>query len=124
MFKNFKHQIYSILGATLLSAFSLVSIIMATNPEEASVATFCFFYLSIFLLSFGCFTLLGLGIRRWLAPKMFVQNYFVSLRQAVLVALLVVASLMLLGHHLLFWWVEASLVLLLLSVEFFMSLKS
>ena len=124
MFQNYKHQIYIILSATLLSAFSLVSIIMATSPTEASAFTFGFFYLSVFLFSFGCFTLLGLGIRRWLAPKMFIQNFFVSLRQAVLVAFLIVASLLLLSHHLLFWWVEVSLILLLLSVEFFMSLKS
>lgn len=124
MFQNHKQQIYTILGATLLSIFSLASIIVFTNPAKASAVTFGFFYLSIFLFSFGSFTLLGLGVRRWLAPKMFVYNFYISLRQAFLVALLVVVSLLLLGQHLLFWWVQASLILLLLSVEFFMSLKS
>lgn len=124
MFQNHKHQIYSIIGATLLSAFSLVSVVLFTSPAEASAITFSFFYLSVFLFSFGTSTLLGLGIRRWLTPKMFVLNFYISLRQALLVALLLVISLLLLGEHLLFWWLEASLILLLLSVEFFMSLKS
>jgi hypothetical protein len=124
MFQNHKQQIYTILGATLISVFSLASVVVFTNPAEASAVTFGFFYLSIFLFSFGSFTLLGLGIRRWLAPKMFVHNFYTSLRQALLVALLIVISLLLLGQHLLFWWVQASLILFLLSVEFFMSLKS
>ncbi|MCL5008740.1 MAG: hypothetical protein M1400_00160 [Patescibacteria group bacterium] len=124
MFQDNKQQIYAIAGATLLSAFSLGAVLMFTDPGQASAGTFGFFYLSVFLFAFGTFTLLGLSLRRWLAPKMFVLNFYTSLRQALLVALLLVVSLLLLGQRLLFWWVELSLVLLLLSIEFFLSLKS
>lgn len=124
MLQNHKQQIYAIAGATLLAALSLISIISFTDPNQASGLLFSFFYLSVFLLSFGVFTLLGLGLRRWLAPKMFVANFYTSLRQGFLVSLLMAVSLLLMGLHLLFWWVELSLILLLLSVEFFLSLNA
>lgn len=76
------------------------------------------------MLSFGLFTLIGLGVRRWLAPKMFVINFYTSLRQGFLVALLAALSLLLMSLHLLFWWVELSLVLLLLCVELFLNLNA
>lgn len=124
MLKTYQQQIYSIAGATLLSGFSLASVIIFTDPEQASAVVFLFLYLSAFLFSFGFFTLLGLLLRRYLAPTMFVLNFYTSLRQALLVALLITLSLVLLGQHLLFWWVELSLVLLLISIEFFLSLKA
>lgn len=124
MFQNHKHQIYAIGISTLLSGLSLLCIILFTDPYQASGLLFSFFYLSVFMFSFGLFTLIGLGVRRWLAPKMFVINFYTSLRQGFLVALLAALNLLLMSLNLLFWWVELSLVLLLVCVEFFLNLNA
>jgi hypothetical protein len=118
-----KQQIIFIVFSTLLAGFSLTSILNFTDPGSASLATFVFFYLSLFLLSLGIFIIIGLGLRQWLGPKVYIIDFGNSFRQALLVSILITVSLLLLSKQLLFWWVEGSLVLFLLFVEIFLNLK-
>ncbi|MFA5990780.1 MAG: hypothetical protein WC794_00845 [Candidatus Doudnabacteria bacterium] len=123
MSSNLKQQAGIIAFSTLLAGFSLASILNFTDPFSATITTFCFFYLSLFLLSLGSFTLLGLLIRKWLPGELYVNNLGNSFRQALLISLLIVASFFLLSKNLLFWWVEASLILFLAFLEAFLNLK-
>lgn len=124
MSSNLKQQAGLIAFSTLLTGFSLASILNFTDPLSASLYTFCFFYLSLFLLSLGCFTLLGLVLRKWLpGGGLYVNNLSNSFRQAFLLSLLIVASFFLLSKNLMFWWVEASLILFLVFLEAFLNLK-
>lgn len=118
-----KQQLAVIGFSTFLAAFSLAAIANYTDPGDASVATFCLFYLSLFLFCLGLLTLIGLGIRKWMLPGHYIKNLADSFRQAFLISLLVVTSFLLLANKLLFWWVEASLILLFCLVEIFLSLK-
>jgi len=118
-----KKQVSLIVFSTLLAAFSLASILNFTDPASAGAVTFVFFYLSLFLFTLGLLCLIGLGLRQWLAPGLYVVNFANSFRQAFLVALLLVASFWLLSLKLLFWWVELSLILFLSAVEAFLNLK-
>ena len=120
---NPKQQVSLIIFSTLLASFSLASIISFTDPFSSSWVTFCFFYASLFLLSLGLFALIGLGLRQWLWPGLYIINLGNSFRQAVLIAILIVASFILLQKGLLFWWVEGSLILFLIFVEGFFNLK-
>jgi hypothetical protein len=123
MSANPKQHLSLLISSTALAAFSLASIVNFTDPQTSSWVTLGFFYTSLFLLNLGLFTLLGLGLRQWLWPGLYIINLSNSFRQAVLVSILITGSFWLLSEKLLFWWVEASLVLFLASVEAFLSLK-
>lgn len=123
MFKTPKQQVLFLLFSTILAAFSLGSILDFTDPATASPLTFIFLYASLFLMALGAFTVLGLALRQWLWPGLYVVNLSSSFRQAMLVAILVVVSFILLSKRLLFWWVEGSLILFLAFIEAFLNLK-
>ncbi len=123
MSSNLKQQAGVIAFSTLLAGFSLASILNFTDPASATLTTFSFFYLSLFLLSLGSFTLLGLLLRKWLPGELYVNNLSNSFRQAFLISILIVISFFLLSKNLLFWWVEASIILLLVFLEAFLNLK-
>ncbi len=120
---NPKRHVLLISFSTLLAAFSLGSIVSFTDPQSTSLLAFIFFYLSLFLLCLGAFTLFGIGMRQVFWPGLYVVNLSNSFRQAILIAILIVASFILLSQGLLFWWVEASLILFLAAVEGFLNLK-
>lgn len=123
MINTLKIQVGLIFLSTCLALFALLSIINFTDPNASGALTFSFFYLSLFLVSLGIFTILGLLARQWLAPKLYIVNLSGSFRQALLVSLLVVISFVLRADGLLYWWVETSLILFLLFVEIFLNLK-
>ena len=121
---NPKQQVTLIIFSSILSAFSLASIINFTDPLIASFLTFAFLYLSLFILSLGIITLIGLGVRQWLRPGHYVLNLSESFRQGFLISILITTSLLLLSKGLLFWWVQGSLILFLATVEAFFNLKA
>ena len=120
---NPKKHVTLLSFSTLLAAFSLGSIISFTDPNQTSKITFVFFYISLFLICLGVFTLIGLGLRQWLWPKLYLINLSNSFRQAVLISLLIVVSFLLLAARLMFWWVEGSLILFIVALEGFLNLK-
>lgn len=120
---NPKKQLGLIILSTLLAAFSLGSIITFTDPRTSSLLTFGFFYASLFLMLLGLFTLIGMGLRHWLAAGLYVVNLRSSFRQALLIALLITISFWLLSVRLMFWWVELSLILFFGAIEAFLNLK-
>jgi hypothetical protein len=109
--------------STLLALFSLACIVNFTDPYKSGWLTFTFFYISIFLVSLGLLTIIGLIIRQWLSPNLYIVNLSHSFRQALLISILVVASFALQAEHLLYWWVEGSLILCLIFLEVFLNLK-
>lgn len=123
MFKTVKQQITLVGASLVLAAFSLASIINFSDPFAASWVTHLFFYISLFLFILALFTLIGLGIRQWLSPKLYILNLSASFRQGMLIALLLVISFLLLSERMLFWWVELALLLFFLFVELFLNLK-
>jgi hypothetical protein len=118
-----KRQASLIIFSTILTAFSLGSIIQFSDPYSAGLVTLIFFYASLFLFTLGTVTLLGLALRTWLKSGLYIINLGISFRQGILVAILVVISFILLSFHILFWWVELSLILFLSVIEIFLNLK-
>ena len=112
---NPKQQLSLIILSTILSAFSIASVINFINPLTAGWVSLSFFYLSLLLLALGVVTLLGFFLRSRLTPGLFISNLGNSFRQALLVSILIVVSFILLSQHLLFWWVELSLILFFVS---------
>jgi len=123
MFKTPKQQVLFLVFSTILAAFSLGSILNFTEPATATLVTFSFLYASLFIVVLGAFTVIGLVLRQWLWPALYVVNLSNSFRQALLMAILVVVSALLLSQGILFWWVEGSLILFLIFLEAFLNLK-
>ena len=114
-----KHLFWLIVASTLFALFSLVSLVIFTNPQSAGFLTFTSLYFSLFLSSLGIFTITGLAVRRKFFSGLYSVNLKNSFRQAMLLSLLVVCWLLLSAQGLLYWWVVATLILFLGFVEAF-----
>jgi len=123
MLRNSNQQIFLLGLSSLLAGFSLISILLFTDPFSAGLLTFIFLYLSLFIFCVGAFTLLGQLVRRLLEKGLFIHNLGVSFRQAILLAIFVAACLELQSQGLLYWWVSGSLLLFLATLEAFFKLK-
>lgn len=123
MREQVKTHLILISAGTILSLFSLVSILLFTNPENAGGLTLSFLYLTIFLSSLGLFLAIGIGLRLKFAPVMYQKILETSFRQALLLAVLITASLLLQAGRILFWWVELIFILFLVSIEIFFSVE-
>ncbi len=117
-----KTHLWLIGAGTILSGFSLGSIISFTNPDSAGWITHLLFYLSTFLFTLGLFSLIGITVRQRLRPGLYVLHLAASFRQALFLAIFVTASLGLSAAGLLFWWVEVLLILFLITTEIFLNL--
>lgn len=124
MFKSRANQILIIIPSTALAAFSLISVLIFIDPFKASLFIFVIFYLSLFLVCLGLFTILGLILRKLFSKKIYIIQLSQSFRQAVLISLLITFSAFLQANNLLFWWVEISLVLFLIFFEIFANIKN
>ncbi len=124
MFKLLQQHIILIGLSTLLAFFSVASIIFFTDPQTAGAFTLTFFYLSLFLAALGISVILGLVIRQLFFPGLYITHLSQAFRQAALISILLTLSLILQSQRLLYWWVEGSLILLLTSIEIFLTLKS
>ncbi|MCC7356234.1 MAG: hypothetical protein IT410_01290 [Candidatus Doudnabacteria bacterium] len=123
MFERSRSHLILIAVGTILSLFSLGSIVAFTEPNSASWITFTLLYLSIFLTTVGLFAFTGLFIREKYSNDLYAKNIRASTRQAFLLGILTTASLALNAHNLLFWWVVLTLVLFLIVIETFYNLQ-
>lgn len=114
-----KTHLLQILVGTVLSYISLTALIVYTDPYSATLTTHLFFYLSFFFAIAGTFTTLGMYARRVFSKGLYVQSFWISFRQGVLIGVLACASLLLQSQGLLVWWVFGGLVLFLTFVELF-----
>lgn len=115
------HFIFLALGI-ILCGFSLFSIIRFTDPYTAGLVTHILFYLSLFLLCVGIFTLAGIVIRQQFFYGIYIANLITSFRQAILLGLLLSGSLYLQTKGLRLWWVELVFVLFLVTLEIFFNI--
>ena len=118
-----KKQIFILTVSAILAAFSLASILNFTDPYEAGIAVFAFFYISIFLLSFSVFSLIVFLVKRWLWPHIYLNDLSASFRQGLIIALFLTLLVILQINGILFWWLEISLILFLVILEIFINLK-
>ena len=83
------------------------------------------FYVSLFFALIGIFMLAGVGLRALVGRGTPVFRHLgISLRQAVLFALLLVGSLLLQGNRLFNWWNALFFVAGLSLLEFFFLMRS
>lgn len=123
MFFDSKKYILSILLATILSGFSLTSILVYSDPKNSGLVILFFLYTSIFLFFTGLFSLLGVILRKFLFRGIFASNLSNSIRQAIFLSIFLLSCLFLASHGLLFWWVSLSLFLPFVALEIFLNLK-
>lgn len=111
--------ILPLIVGTILSLAAFLSVLWFIDPFSGGVSAHFFFYLTLFLTTVGAFTLLGILLRKKFSPAILSEQLALSLRQAVLLALLLSGFLILRVNHLLFWWVGVILILFIITVEVF-----
>ena len=88
-----------ILGAILLTAISLISllfILFKIDPYNADLIHFILFYSSFFIVAAGLFTLVGFYLRRLIVKNKIPFRLFkTSLRQGILVSIILTGFLFL-----------------------------
>lgn len=122
MAETVKTHLWLIGAGTILSGFSLASIVAFTNPNSAGKITHFLFFLSLFLFALGLFSLIGIMVRQHLRSGLYILHLAVSFRQALLLSIFITISLLLSTAGLLFWWIETLLILFLIATEIFLNL--
>jgi hypothetical protein len=110
-----------ITAGTMLCLAAFASIVWSVDPYTSGLIPHIFFYITLFLTLAGLFTLLGISLRKKLAPGMFTEQLRISFRQAFLLSLLILGLIILQVFNLLFWWVGLTLVLFIIAVEIFLN---
>lgn len=120
--KSTSHTIFIALG-TILSLFSLASIIKFTDPYTSGLSTHTFFYLSLFMTFLGVFVLAGSLLRQKFTEGLYINQLSTSFRQGIFASLFITVSLLLQANSLYFWWTALTFGLFLFTLEFFLNLK-
>jgi uncharacterized protein YacL len=104
----------------LVSWGSLLGVLFFINPRQAGMLGFTLFFLALFLATASTASLVGYGLRRFIAPGQ-IPAYSVrySLRQGILLGLLLDGILLLQSLRLMRWWLVLILVIIFISLEFF-----
>ena len=117
---SFRSYILLILFSTILCISALTIIIFSINPYEASVLTFVFFYLSLFLSLMGVITIINSVIKKiFIKNKILFRQISASFRQAVLLSLLITICMALQSQRILAWWNMLLLIAVLSTMELF-----
>jgi uncharacterized membrane protein YidH (DUF202 family) len=99
--------------AILLASACLTAILVYFDPSSAGWLILVLFYLSLFIVSTGILTLIGLAIR-WFSQKRILRSRSparranhqleISFRQAILLTLILISALILQSQRILAWW--------------------
>lgn len=116
-----KSHLSQIIVGTVLSLLSLVSIVLYTDPFTSGLVTHFVFYVSLYFFVSGVAIVLGMYIRRYIAPNLYATTFWESFRQGMFVGIMVVACMLLQAQGLLFWWIVLGLVLFLVVCELLFS---
>lgn len=105
--------------ATLLCLGGLVMVLIFVNPYEAGLIGLLFFYVALFLVLLGIFSILGFVFRWLLKKNEFAYNQVkTAVRQGLMLAFLLIIVLFLQARALLVWWNMILLILLLGGIEY------
>ncbi len=115
--------------AVILAGGCLIAILLYLDPNSSNILTFILLYLSLLIALAGIFTLTGFLIRRisrrrsTLPVKVAINNLEVSFRQGILLSIIFVIALILQSQRVLSWWYVLVLLILITSVEWWLSRK-
>ena len=119
MHQTTKQYVIPLCVGTLFSLAGFIGIILYSDPYLVGAIIHTLFYVTLFLWVTGVFTIGGLLVRKKFYPGIFISQFEISLRQSILISLFTVSCLLLESFNLLFWWVGLTLLLFILTVEFF-----
>lgn len=123
MHQTTKQYILPVMFGTILSLAGFIAILTYIDPYQTQVFSHILFFITGLLLITGVMTLLGIFIRKKFFPGIFINQFEISLRQGILIALLTMGLILLELFNLLFWWIALILVLFIIAVEFFLNSK-
>lgn len=115
-----KYLIPLILGS-LVALTGFVLVLLYVDPFTSGLPGHSFFYLTLLLTITGVTTVASLIFRQKFFPGIYAELFRVSLRQAILIAILVTGLVYLEAHNILYWWVGLTLGLFLIAIESFFS---
>ncbi|KKR06958.1 MAG: hypothetical protein UT33_C0006G0034 [Candidatus Peregrinibacteria bacterium GW2011_GWC2_39_14] len=95
------------------------------NPFESTGMAMTFFFLTLFIALMCTFTILGFYFRVWIyRNEIYYKHINISLRQGVMLSLIAIISLALQLLGVLNWLSGLLLVIVMLLIEAYISLKS
>lgn len=111
--------------STIFCWLAWIFVLYFINPDDAGIAGFIFFYLSLFLALTGTLAILGLLLRiTFKKDTLIFKQVNISSRQAVFYSMVVIIALILQSNSLLTWWNGLILIGTFTVFEFFfMSFK-
>lgn len=115
-----KYLIPLILGS-LVALTGFILVLIYVDPFQTGWLGHFFFYLTLFLTVIGITTISSLIFRQKFFPGIYAELFRVSLRQAILIAILITGLVYLEAHNILYWWVGLTLGLFLIAIESFFS---
>lgn len=98
-----KSYLWGMRISTVIALGLWLFVALTVNPDDPSILTKLFFYVSLFLFLSGFFILSLTGIRRKISGDGFVY-LGMSFRQGILLSLLVIVLLVLQSFRVLLWW--------------------
>lgn len=114
-----KQYLYLMTIGTLICWIAWFFILFNTDPQDATLLIFGFFYTSLFLGIVGLFSVIGFLIKSKRAHKddAVFRQVKKTFTQGILLGSFVIFILILRQFHLLFWWNAVFLVILYVLIE-------
>ncbi|MBI5221477.1 MAG: hypothetical protein HY979_01590 [Candidatus Magasanikbacteria bacterium] len=114
-----KQYLYLMATGTLICWIAWFFLLFNTDPQEASLLIFAFFYISLFLGIVGLFSVIGFLIksRRMMQDDAVFRQVKKTFTQGILLGAFTIFILILRQFNLLFWWNAIFLVVLYVLIE-------
>lgn len=111
--------------AGIIGWFGWIITLTKLNPFESTGMALGFFFITLFIALMCTFTILGFYFRVWIYKnEIYYKHINISLRQGIMLGLIVVISLALQLLGVLNWLSGFLLVIIMLLIEAYISLKS
>jgi hypothetical protein len=115
-----KAKIFFLASVCLFALASLLLTIVNYNPYNSDSSVFITFYTSLLISLTGIFSFLIMFIKsRFSEENILVRNFWESLRQSLLLAIIITLLLALKGLKVLDLWVSVPLTIAILMVEMY-----
>jgi len=123
MSKNFRNFFLGIIISTLLCIISWILIIFKTSPEWGE-KIIIFFYLSLFLSSWGILTIFIFYLRLKLSRNELIYSHFpIAVRQSFLLTLIIITLLLAQSFRVLNLLLAILIIIIISSLELFFRTK-
>lgn len=123
--QSYRQYLLTIGFTAFLSWIAWGMVVAKLDPYESTALALGLFFISLFFSLIGTFTLIGLGLRRWLGKnEIYYHHLSVSLRQGLLLSLCTLLSVGFLIMGVLKWWNGLLVITIAILIEMAITSRS